>query len=232
MAGRSSTSSSSRTQALWIVVGVVVVAVIAALIAIGTAGEQKQSGPDFKDLSAPSVQGDALPQFAQQAQDPAVGKQAPAFSGVNFAGEKVNVDPAKDGPMAVMVVAHWCPHCQAEIPVVQKMVDDQGLPEGVQIYTVASSNDPSRGNWPPDQWLESEGWTQPVVVDTDNSVAQAYGLTAFPYFVFIDGQGNVVSRASGEIPVDQLQQQLQALASGGGATATSNPESSTVSPSS
>ena len=229
MAGKSS-SSSSRAQALWIVIGVVVVGGLAALIAVATAGEQSSGPVDFSNLSAPTVTGDALPQFTDQSNDQAVGKPAPAFSGENFDGDKVSVDPAKDGPMAVMIVAHWCPHCQAEVPRVQQLVDSQGLPDGVQIYTVASSNDPSRGNWPPSAWLEGVGWTQPVVADTDNSIAQAYGLTAFPYFVFIDGQGKVVARTSGEIPMEQLSAQLTSLANGGGAVSESGGAASTVTP--
>ena len=38
----------------------------------------------------------------------------------------------------------------------------------------------SRPNYPPDVWLASEGWTLPVLVDPTNSVAQAYGLSAYP----------------------------------------------------
>ena len=78
------------------------------------------------------------------------------------------------------------------------------MPPGVDFVSVATGIDPSRPNYPPDVWLASEGWTLPVLVDPTNSVAQAYGLSAYPFWVFLDGQGKVVLRATGELTVDQI----------------------------
>ena len=50
----------------------------------------------------------------------------------------------------------------------------------------------------------------------DGAAATAYGLTSFPYFVAVDGEGNVVARVSGELSTAQLDQ-LVTLARGGSA---------------
>ena len=71
------------------------------------------------------------------------------------------------------------------------------MPEGVDLVSVATSIDPTRPNYPPDAWLQREGWTAPVIADTTNAVAEAYGLTAFPYWVFVGPDGKVVARAIG-----------------------------------
>ena len=60
-------------------------------------------------------------------------------------------------------------------------------------------------------WLAREGWTAPVITDPDGSVASAYGLTAFPFFVFVNADGTVAARATGELPMPELQASLAAL---------------------
>ena len=44
-----------------------------------------------------------------------------------------------------------------------------------------------------------------LVDNAGDSAATAYGLTEFPNFVFVDGEGNVVARAPGELTIEQLQ---------------------------
>jgi thiol-disulfide isomerase/thioredoxin len=150
-----------------------------------------------------TVSGDSLPAFAE-GDDPAVGLPAPTLQGEDFRGQPVAV--ADDGrPKAIVFLAHWCPHCQREVPVIQDWLDAEGAPQDVDLYSVATSIDPAQPNYPPDAWLEREGWTVPVLVDdADDAAATAFGLTVFPYFVFVDADGNVVARASGELTIEQL----------------------------
>ena len=88
----------------------------------------------------------------------------------------------------VIFAAHWCPHCQREIPIIQDWVDGGGLPDDVDIVTVSTGIEPTAPNYPPEAWFEREGWTAPVIVDETGSVAQAYGLASYPYFVILDGE--------------------------------------------
>ena len=52
-----------------------------------------------------------------------------------------------------------------------------------------------------------------MLVDSDKKeAATAYGLNGFPFFVFVDGDGNVVHRASGALPREQVEQYLSDIA--------------------
>ena len=54
-----------------------------------------------------------------------------------------------------------------------------------------------------------------MLLDTAKGKAgQAYGLSAFPYFVFVDAQGKVAGRTSGEMEPDQVEAIFEALAKG------------------
>ena len=123
---------------------------------------------------------------------------APTVQGASFDGSPVAIQP-NGRPTAIVFVAHWCPHCQREVPVIQSWINANGMPQGVDFVSVATGIDPSGPNYPPDAWLAREGWTLPVIVDPTNSVAMAYGLSAYPYWVFLDGEGKVVSRTTGEL---------------------------------
>jgi len=194
--------SRSAVPAILGALGVVVVAAIIAIVA--TAGDEE---PGSIAPGRIVVTGDPLPGFAE-GDDAAVGLVAPTLAGEDFEGRPVSI--GDDGrPKAIIFLAHWCPHCQREVPLVQAWLDGGGEPPDVELYSVATSNDPAQPNYPPDEWLTREGWTVPVLVDDDaQSAALAYGLTAFPYFVFVDAQGNVVARASGELTIEQLEEYL------------------------
>jgi cytochrome c biogenesis protein CcmG/thiol:disulfide interchange protein DsbE len=138
---------------------------------------------------------------------------APTVQGADFDGTPVAIQP-NGRPTAIMFIAHWCPHCQREVPVVQSWIDANGMPPNVDFLSVATGIDPSRPNYPPDEWLAREGWTVPVIVDPTNSVAMAYGLPAYPYWVFLDGDGKVVARTTGELTTAQLVAYLGSITGG------------------
>jgi thiol-disulfide isomerase/thioredoxin len=114
------------------------------------------------------------------------------------------------------MLAHWCPHCQAEVPVIQDWVDAGGVPEGVDLYgvTVLTNRLRQSSTWPPQEWLEGEGWTSPTIMDDEaGSIVTAYGLTSTPTYVVLDGDNNNLGRFAGEIGVSGLDT-LAALAVG------------------
>lgn len=169
------------------------------------------AGAAFEALPAPTVSGEALPQFpGNSAADPAVGRSIPVVTGVDLDGEAITLG-ATGGPQAILFLAHWCPHCQDEVPEVQQLIDSGGLPTGTSISAVTTAYAPDRGNWPPDVWLDSESWSAPTISDGGNSISEAYGLAGFPYWVFVDGDGTVVGRVGGQLGADNVAAALAAI---------------------
>lgn len=216
-ASKSDPQSNNRTL-LYIVGGVVVVA-LAVLLAISIANSETGQFEDDA-ISNASVQlvGDPLPVYIPDSgpNDQGLGLIAPEVTGQDFNGNTVSI--THDGNAKLIVfLAHWCPHCQTEVPIVQSWLGTDPLPEGVDLYSVATSNDPLRGNYPPSDWLASEGWTSPVIIDDSlSSTSSSFGLSAFPYWVFVDGDGTVLGRRTGGISKAELDQIVFALAAGTG----------------
>lgn len=172
------------------------------------------------DLSTAAVQvnGAALPPFGKADPDPAIGSPAPVLSGQSFDGSTVKIDPADGRAKVVMFLAHWCPHCQNEVPRLTDWLETNGLPSDVELYAVSTAVAPERGNFPPGAWLRREGWPVTTMVDSEGQeAASAYGLSSFPYFVAISADGKVVSRTSGELSRPQWEALLDAARAGSSA---------------
>lgn len=163
------------------------------------------------------VVGEPLPVFEPgTGDDPALGLQAPSLTGEDGTGTGLTIGP--DGKAKIVVLlAHWCPHCQAQMPVLQSWLDSGGLPMGVDLYAVAVLTDRLRdeSTWPPAEWLAGEGWTYPTIEDDDEGrAATALGVTGVPLFVVLDGNNTVLGRIAGELDVGQLDTLAQLASEG------------------
>jgi cytochrome c biogenesis protein CcmG/thiol:disulfide interchange protein DsbE len=196
--------TSSRTW-IFIGLGAVVVAVLIGAVLFGGSASTEESG-------SPEVSGSLPPMPSSAAVDEsATGVAAPTVTGQDFDGNEVSIE--NDGRAKVLIfLAHWCPHCQAEVPAIQTWLDGGGGVEGVDMYSVATAINSTRSNYPPSEWLKGEGWTVPVIRDdSSSSVLTAYGNGGFPYFVFVNSDGTVAVRTAGEIPISQLESLMQGL---------------------
>lgn len=223
-------SGGSSSPVLWIVLGVLaVVVVVAGIAAVALSGGDDEtvsaggsgevaSGPVIEFSPSDPVIGDPLPPLTDPSNDTAVGLPAPELEGSSFDSSPVGV--IFDGrPKIVSFLAHWCPHCQDEKPRLEEWLASGAKRDDVDVYVVATAQDRTRGNWPPSSWLSA--FPAPVLMDDeDSSAAQAFGLTAFPYTVVIDAEGQVVQRFTGEagtvfgMPSDEAFSMLADLAAG------------------
>lgn len=199
---------------LW--VGLGAVAVLAAVLAMVLGGDDPKksatttvnSGGSVVQLQQNqpvTVAGEALEKFGgDPSSDLAIGKPAPTLTGKNFDGTPVVVDPKK-GPVMVVFLAHWCPHCNSEAPVLREWFNSGAVPKNLQVIGVSTGVDPSAPNYPPSQWVADVSWPWQMMADSEAAdAARAYGLPGYPYFVIVGADGTVKQRNSGELPIADL----------------------------
>lgn len=100
--------------------------------------------------------------------------------------------------------ATWCSPCKAEMPDIQKLYEEFQQ-EDVVILGVAA---PNLGREKSEEgikgFLEENGYTYPVVMDTEAEVFQAYGINSFPTTFMMDKDGNVFGYISGQLSEETM----------------------------
>jgi thiol-disulfide isomerase/thioredoxin len=217
-------SNDSKPIALWIGLGVAAIAVIVGII-VGVTGENSNTG---KVTQNATISGDNLLAMPQSetlipTSDPAIGATIPTVNGRSFDDSAVVIKPGS--PQLLVFAAHWCPHCQKEIPEIVSWRASDVIPAGVKVTAVSTAVDKARGNYPPASWLKEVNFKEPVMADTTaNRVANAFGVRGYPTIIAVTADGKVALRGSGELGQADIAR-LVAAAKGeaAGATDTTTP---------
>lgn len=205
-------SSSSGISAKIVAAAVALVLVLAAGIAVFASGGSSDSASDTTAVTVPggaaagefqkvTVQGEALDPLGKDVADSSLGKVGPNITGYNFTGLSVSVNPATSGePTMLVFLAHWCPHCNAEMPRLVRWYEKGEVPSNLRVIGVATASRKDQSNWPPSEWMQSFDWPFEVLADSEtNQAAAAYGVDGYPFMVILDKDGKVVARHSGEM---------------------------------
>lgn len=103
--------------------------------------------------------------------------------------------------------ATWCPPCRAEMPDIQKIYETADT-EGDNALVVLGVAAPNYGNEKDEegikQFLKDNGYTYPVLMDTNADLFESYGVFSYPTTFMIDKDGNVFGYASGQLSEDTM----------------------------
>ena len=98
--------------------------------------------------------------------------------------------------------ATWCSPCRAEMPDIQKLYESSET-EGENALVVLGVAAPNLGNEKSEEeikaFLEENGYTYPVLMDTTGEIFMSYGVNAFPTTFMITKEGEVFGYASGQL---------------------------------
>jgi len=205
--GRSTRTDDDRRRVLLIAAAVTALVVVVGIVVAlgGRSSTDSTSGDKNVGYGTVVVEGAPLPEFRSTNGDPAEGATPPFVEGVDSDGNPVSIGGGRGKqPTMVVFLAHWCPHCQRELPLIVQMMSGSDL-AGLRIVAVLTGTSADRPNFPPQAWLDREGWNGEVLLDdAEASAGHSYGLSSYPYLVFLDAQGKVVARASGELPATDI----------------------------
>jgi thiol-disulfide isomerase/thioredoxin len=155
--------------------------------------------------AAPDVPAGTLPPFEQGQPDAALGVVLGEVAGPEYySGSDLTVDPSDGTIRAWMVWAHWCPYCQQELPALDEWytTNADNYPN-VELLTVTTSIDEARGN-PLEPYLDDLQLSFPAIVDGDLSLAEQFGASAFPFWVFTAPDGSTLLRSAGYLEIEQV----------------------------
>lgn len=113
--------------------------------------------------------------------------------------------------------ATWCSPCRAEMPDIQKLYESAET-EGENALVVLGVAAPNLGNEKSEEeikaFLEENGYTYPVLMDTTGEVFMSYGVNAFPTTFMITREGEVFGYASGQLNEETMKSVVEQTMSG------------------
>lgn len=198
-----------------ILIGGGVLAVVLLAVAVGTSsggGGDVDASAAFGDVT---IDGTPLPRLQDPSSDSAIGVPAPVARGVDLDGNPITIGSPEE-PTILLFLAHWCSFCQQEVDLLTPWLEENEL-EGVDFQAIVTSSAADQPNWPPNEWLEREGWPVPTMLDNQaTSTGTAYGLSAFPFWVVLDADGVVQARFTGGLSEEQFEAIVEQTAALGG----------------
>lgn len=229
-------NESSMSKSTKVVIGVVVIAVVVALIvAIATSGGSSDDSSSngatdgSSAVTAPgaasevaaaenqpvTIEGQILDPLGDPSADSAIGAPAPLLRGYSFDGRPVTIEPGDGRSYMVVFLAHWCPHCNAEVPRLIEWKNMGMVPDGLEVVGVSTGVAADRPNYPPSEWIVEKKWPWSVMADSvTQDAAMAYGVSGYPFFTIIGADGTVKMRASGEKSIEEIDALVDAALAG------------------
>jgi thiol-disulfide isomerase/thioredoxin len=117
---------------------------------------------------------------------------APPFSfTATRGGEHVALDDLKGRTILVDVWGSWCGPCKMSTPAIVRLHKKYGE-QGVVFLGIAKDREKDFNGYIDNHHLD---W--PQLLDTSNTVLRQFGITGYPTFIIIDGEGIIRGRRMG-----------------------------------
>ena len=135
---------------------------------------------------------------------------APDFTLVDQYGETHTLSDYAGKTVFLNFWATWCGPCKSEMPDTQKLYESYGEnSEDLVVLAVANPGGQDVSQEEIEQFLEDNGYTFPVLMDTTGMTLAYYGISAFPTTFMIDANGNVYGYVPGAMTASIMESVVQ-----------------------
>ncbi|MGJ7921153.1 peroxiredoxin family protein [Neobacillus sp. LXY-4] len=127
-----------------------------------------------------------------------VGNTPPDFELKTLTGETAKLSDYKGKKVMLNFWATWCPPCKAEMPEMQKFYEANK--DNVEILAVnMDTNNDVAG------FVQNTGLTFPILLDETNEVNKNYQIVSIPTTFFIDENGVITYRFTGQMKLEDME---------------------------
>ncbi|MCB1691586.1 MAG: TlpA family protein disulfide reductase [Pseudomonadales bacterium] len=124
--------------------------------------------------------------FAREASAVEAGTPAPDFTLKSTKGENLRLKEYRGKVVLLNFWASWCGPCRQEMPVLER-IRSRYEPLGVVVLGVNVDSDEGKAL----AIAKDAGVNFPLLLDTGQGVSEAYDVSAMPFTVLVDRDGNV-----------------------------------------
>lgn len=120
---------------------------------------------------------------------------APPFTLPNLKGQEVNLTDLKGDVVLINFWATWCKDCAKEMPEFEKLYQ-KFRSKGLTILAIALDK---KGQPAVEAFLKKEHLklSYPILLDPDERVARAYGLSWVPVTIMVGQEGEIIETIIG-----------------------------------
>ncbi len=174
---------------------VIIAFVLSVAIFIGAYFLYKGLSEDYKTNELPSVSPTSENSNKNEEHDYSV----PDFTALDYNNNEVTLSEYFGKPIVLNMWASWCPPCKNEMPHFESAYKEHKDVQFLMLNMTASDSMKDAKDY-----IESEGYTFPVLFDTTGEAAYKYGASSLPVTFFINSKGELVTYASGSLTADIL----------------------------
>lgn len=136
-------------------------------------------------------------------------RTAPDFAVQNTAGETVRLSDYIGKPVIINFWATWCGSCKSELPAFDAAYQAHG--EDVHFLMVNLTDGVEETVDKVNTFIADNGYTFPLLFDTEMEGTMTYGVYSIPLTVFVDAKGNLLGGHPGAMNSETLEQYVDIL---------------------
>ena len=134
---------------------------------------------------------------------------APIFTVYDIDGNEVKLSDYIGKPIVINFWASWCGPCKSEMPEFEEKY--KAVNRDVQFLMVNMTDGSRETVDIASTFIKEQGYTFPVLYDSDSNAAYLYSVYSLPTTYFIDKDGYIVAYATGAIDGATLQKGIDMI---------------------
>lgn len=131
---------------------------------------------------------------------------APDFTVLDRDGDQVRLSDLRGKPVVLSFWASWCGICKTGMPDFEEVYADAGEEVHFMMINLTTGSETEQVAT---DYIDENGYTFPIYLDTEMEAASAFGVTGVPVTYFVDKEGNLAAYGQGRLGVEGIRQGIE-----------------------